>query len=70
MLKNSGKKLQSKIIDMIVANNLKTKGAGFATDTNVITIITKTSVEELPIMSKEQCAVKILDRIISLRTKV
>lgn len=70
MLENSGKKLESKNIDMIVANHLKTKGAGFATDTNVITIITKTSVEELPIMSKEQCAVKILDRIISLRTKV
>ena len=52
---------------MIVANNLKTEGAGFATDTNVITLITKSSAEELPIMSKEQCAVKIIDKIMSLR---
>ena len=67
MLENSRKKLESKNIDMIVANNLKTEGAGFATDTNVITLITKYSAEELPIMSKEQCAVKIIDRIMSLR---
>ena len=67
MLENSRKKLESKNIDMIVANNLKTEGAGFATDTNVITLITKSSAEELPIMSKEQCAVKIIDRIMSLR---
>lgn len=67
MLENSRKKLESKNIDMIVANNLKTEGAGFATDTNVITLITKYSAEELPIMSKEQCAVKIIDKIMSLR---
>lgn len=67
MLENSTKKLNSKNIDMIVANNLKTDGAGFGTDTNVITIITKNKADELPIMSKDECANIILDRIIQLR---
>lgn len=69
MLENSVKKLKSKNIDMIVANNLKTKGAGFGTDTNVITLITENSVDELPIMSKEQCAEKIFDKILKVYQK-
>jgi phosphopantothenoylcysteine decarboxylase/phosphopantothenate--cysteine ligase len=48
---------------MICANNLKVEGAGFSTDTNVITIITKDTVTELPIMSKEAAADEILSRI-------
>lgn len=67
MLENSAKKLESKNLDMIVANNLKVSGAGFGTDTNVITIITKNSTEELPIMSKQDCANKILDKIIEIK---
>lgn len=67
MMENSIKKLESKNIDMIVANNLKQSGAGFGTDTNVITIITKADCIELPIMSKEECAEKLLDRISELR---
>ncbi|MEE0858482.1 MAG: bifunctional phosphopantothenoylcysteine decarboxylase/phosphopantothenate--cysteine ligase CoaBC [Acutalibacteraceae bacterium] len=67
MIENSTKKLVSKNIDMIVANNLKTDGAGFGTDTNVITLITHNKAEELPVMSKEDCANIILDRIIQLK---
>lgn len=69
MLENSAKKLKSKNADMIIANNLKVSGAGFGTDTNVITIITKTTTEQLPIMSKQDCAHKILDKIIGIKTK-
>lgn len=67
MLENSTKKLHSKNIDMIVANNLKQAGAGFGTDTNVITMITKNDCTELPILSKEECAEKLLDKITELR---
>lgn len=48
---------------MIVANNVKQEGAGFGVDTNVVTFITKNSVEELPVMSKEDVAEKLLDAI-------
>lgn len=67
MLENSRKKITAKNLDMIVANNLKTQGAGFGVDTNVVTIISKKSIDspiELPIMSKEQVAHKILDNIL------
>ncbi len=60
LIENSKKKLKSKNADMIVANNLKTDGAGFGTDTNVISIITKDGVEEFPKMSKESAAEKIV----------
>lgn len=63
MIANSQEKLIRKNADMIVANNLKTAGAGFGTDTNVITLITKDAVQELPLMSKEEAAHAILDRI-------
>lgn len=61
MLENSKAKLTKKNVDMIVANNVKVSGAGFGTDTNVVTLITKDNVEELPIMSKEDVANRILD---------
>ena len=64
MLENSRKKLEKKNIDMIIANNLKTDGAGFGTDTNVVTIITKNECQELPKMSKEDVANAILDKIL------
>ena len=65
MLENSRAKLQKKHLDMIVANNLKVEGAGFGTDTNVITMITERDVTELPIMSKKEAAAAILDKIIA-----
>lgn len=64
MLENSRGKLERKHLDMIVANNLKVAGAGFGTDTNIVTVITKESSEELPIMTKEEVAGAIFDRIL------
>lgn len=66
MLKNSKAKLEKKNLDMIVANNLKQEGAGFGTDTNIVTIITKDNEEQLSVMSKEDVANEILDRIMKL----
>ena len=63
MLENSRKKLVEKNADMIVANNLRQEGAGFGVDTNIVTLITKGDCLELPQMSKEEAAVKILDFI-------
>ena len=61
MVENSQAKLEEKNVDMICANNLKVAGAGFGTDTNVMTVITRTGLEELPLMSKEDAASRILD---------
>ena len=63
MLENSRAKLEKKHVDMICANNLKVAGAGFAVDTNVLTLITADGVEELPLLSKEEAACRILDAI-------
>ena len=63
MLENSRAKLEKKNIDMIVANNLKQEGAGFGTDTNVVTILAKDETVELPMMSKEEVADKLLTYI-------
>lgn len=68
MLENSRAKLEKKNVDMIVANNLKVKGAGFGTDTNVVTLITKDDCKELEIMSKADVAKTIIDDIVT-RTK-
>ena len=68
MLENSRAKLEKKNIDMIVANNLKTAGAGFGTDTNVVTIITREKEMELEKMTKEEVAHKLLDEIFSRET--
>jgi phosphopantothenoylcysteine decarboxylase/phosphopantothenate--cysteine ligase len=64
MLENSKKKLEKKNVDMIAANNLKVEGAGFGTDTNVVTLITKKEIKELPILTKEEVAARILDTIL------
>ena len=66
MLENSRDKLHRKNVDMICANNLKVAGAGFGVDTNIITMITKDSVTELPLLSKEDAADAILNKAISL----
>lgn len=66
MIENSKRKLESKNIDMICANNLKTEGAGFGVDTNVITVITESEVKELPLQSKESAANAILDESLKL----
>lgn len=65
MLENSGAKLVRKHADMIVANNLKTAGAGFGTDTNVVTIITEDSCKELSLMSKADVARAVVDEIVA-----
>ena len=67
MIENSKAKLKKKNLDMIVANNLKVKGAGFGTDTNVVTIITEDEVKELEIMSKDDVAGVIVDSILARR---
>ncbi|MBE5882158.1 MAG: bifunctional phosphopantothenoylcysteine decarboxylase/phosphopantothenate--cysteine ligase CoaBC [Lachnospiraceae bacterium] len=64
MLENSKKKLEKKHLDMIVANNLKMAGAGFGTDTNIVTLISEDAVTELPIMSKDEVAYEILSVIL------
>lgn len=67
MLENSRAKLKKKNLDMIVANNLKVAGAGFGTDTNVVTMICENREIELPIMSKEEVAGAILDEIFEIK---
>ena len=69
MLENSRAKLVKKNIDMIVANNLKQEGAGFGTDTNVVTLLTRDEAIELPIMSKEDVADRLLDHIVEYGVK-
>ena len=67
MLENSKKKLVKKNLDMIIANNLKVKGAGFEADTNIVTMITPGSVTELELMSKDDVATLLVNHILELR---
>ena len=62
-MENSRAKLVKKNVDMIVANSLRIAGAGFGTDTNIVTVITKDGAEELALMSKDQVAHELLNRI-------
>jgi len=64
MVANSGQKLRKKNVDMIVANNLKEPGAGFAHDTNIVTLITADRTISLPLMPKEEVARHIMDTIL------
>jgi len=66
MVENSRKKLISKDLDMIVANNLKDKGAGFKGDTNIVTLITANEEIELPLMDKLEVASHIIDKILTV----
>lgn len=63
LVENSKKKLHKKKADLIVANNLRDEGAGFGTDTNVVTLVMEEGIVELPCMSKEQVAEAVLDAI-------
>lgn len=65
VIENSRAKLKKKNCDMICANSLRTEGAGFGVDTNVITLITKNGETELPMMSKDEAAHRILDEVVS-----
>ena len=67
MLENSRRKLEKKHLDLIAANNVKVPGAGFAVDTNVLTLITRDREEELPLLSKDEAAHRLLDAVIALR---
>ncbi len=67
MLENSRRKLEKKHLDMIAANNVKVEGAGFGVDTNVLTLITKDSEKELPLLSKHQAAMALLDALLELK---
>ena len=64
MIQNSREKLKKKNVDMIAANNLKQAGAGFGTDTNVITLITEKQTKQLELMTKEKAAKQIIDEIL------
>ncbi len=64
MVENSRKKLEKKQVDMIAANNLKVEGAGFGVDTNLLTLITKDGLDELPLVTKEEAADLLLDHIL------
>lgn len=64
LLENSRKKLENKHVDLIVANNVKTEGAGFGSDTNVVSLIMEEGVVELPCMPKEEVAEAIFDVIV------
>lgn len=67
MIENSRRKLEKKNLDMIAANNLKMEGAGFQTDTNILTLITKEEEISLDKMTKEKASFVILDKILSLQ---
>lgn len=69
MLENSRKKLKKKNLDMIVANNVKVEGAGFAEDTNIVTLITGDDETQLPLLSKEETAVEIMNKILEQTEK-
>ncbi len=67
MIENSRKKLEKKNLDLIVANNLKEQGAGFGTDTNVVTLLSAKDTIQLPMMEKEEVADKLLTYIMEHR---
>lgn len=69
MLENSRAKLEKKNLDMIAANNLRQAGAGFGTDTNILTLITAREEISLEMMSKEEAAHRLLDQILEMRRR-
>lgn len=69
MLENSTAKLEKKNLDMIIANSLRMEGAGFGTDTNIVTVITADGAEQLPQMSKDAVAKEVFDRILARNFK-
>lgn len=69
MEENAREKLQKKNLDLIAANNVKVRGAGFGTDTNVVTLITRRDTKALELMTKEEVSVKLVDELLRLRTE-
>ena len=69
LVENSRKKLKKKNLDMVAANSLNEAGAGFGVSTNVLTLITADSEEQLPLLSKEEAAHRLLDGILARRKK-
>lgn len=69
MVSNSRAKLEKKNLDMVAANNLKDEGAGFQGDTNLMTLITKEDETALPLLSKEETAARILDKVVEQLNK-
>jgi phosphopantothenoylcysteine decarboxylase/phosphopantothenate--cysteine ligase len=67
LVENAKEKLTSKNVNLICANSLSTRGAGFAGDTNIVTLITKDRSKVLPMLSKEETSDRILDEIMKLR---
>ena len=67
VIKHAQEKLKAKNLDMIVANDVTKPGAGFNTDTNIVTLITKDRVDDLPIMSKREVADAVINKIIEIR---
>ena len=63
MLENSRAKLARKNADLIAANSLRDAGSGFGTDTNHLVLISKDSVDDLPLLSKEDAADRVLDAL-------
>ena len=68
VLENARGKLLSKRLDLIVANDVTAEGAGFGTDTNIVTLISHGGVETLPLMSKREVAHRIWDAALALRS--
>ena len=69
LLANARKKLEAKNADLIVANSLRTEGAGFGTDTNVVTLLAREGERQLPLMSKDDVAAQVVDEILRRREK-
>ena len=69
LVENSRKKLIKKNLDIVAANSLRQEGAGFGVDTNVLTLITREGEEELPMLTKDEAAHRLLDRIAELKGK-
>lgn len=67
LVENSRAKLQKKNLDMVAANSLRQEGAGFGGSTNVLTLITREGEEALPLLSKEEAAHRLLDKIVDIR---
>ena len=70
LVENSRKKLIEKHLDLIVANNLKVEGAGFGVDTNIVTLISQQETEQLPILTKDEVAHRILDNLLKQRNSL
>lgn len=67
MVEHASAKLRKKNLDLIAANNVKVEGAGFGTDTNVVTLISQSGIRELELMTKEEVAMQLIDELLKIR---